>query len=178
MVTTEHKPVGYMVWNPDAGMPTVSHYTFKLALAEAERLRRENPGQRFYVMRPVTDEADAGGALAFDAGRTEGLAERRHDVVQAELAYERAWLERQEALGDLSVFEKIKARIEDFQSVVADCQCWFDGYTAAFSGRDDWQRPWMPSTDRLRDLNEALRAISRQASSRKATDDLDDEIPF
>ncbi|WP_325437580.1 hypothetical protein [Pseudomonas nitroreducens] len=41
----------WMVWNPEAYAPSVRHPTWKSAEAEAERLARSNPGQRFYILQ-------------------------------------------------------------------------------------------------------------------------------
>lgn len=40
----------WAVWNPAHGEPTVRHSSFEIAKAEAERLARFNPGQKFYVL--------------------------------------------------------------------------------------------------------------------------------
>jgi len=42
----------WIVWNPrGASMPRVRHATEALAVAEAERLARENAGQQFFVLQ-------------------------------------------------------------------------------------------------------------------------------
>jgi hypothetical protein len=43
----------YMVYNPQGGPPRVCHAHDYQANSEAERLARENPGQRFYVLRAL-----------------------------------------------------------------------------------------------------------------------------
>lgn len=43
----------YLVWNPARGMPTITHYTESSAIAEAERLAKANPGERFLVMSAI-----------------------------------------------------------------------------------------------------------------------------
>lgn len=42
----------YLVWNPRAGLPTYAHTSLDSAIAESERLARNNPGQEFFVMEP------------------------------------------------------------------------------------------------------------------------------
>lgn len=41
---------GYLVWNPERGLPSVPHPTEDSARSEAKRLAAANKGQRFYVM--------------------------------------------------------------------------------------------------------------------------------
>jgi hypothetical protein len=41
----------WMVWNPAGRNPTEQHLSQSLATAEAERLARINPGEKFYVLR-------------------------------------------------------------------------------------------------------------------------------
>lgn len=43
----------WMVWNPDGRQPRFRHDNQQLAVAEAERLARANPGQEFYVLEPT-----------------------------------------------------------------------------------------------------------------------------
>lgn len=40
----------WMVWSPQGRPPTHQHPTHAMAVAEAERLARHCPGQRFYVL--------------------------------------------------------------------------------------------------------------------------------
>lgn len=40
----------WMVWNPQGCAPTYKHVTVESAKAEAERLAKNNPGQRFHVL--------------------------------------------------------------------------------------------------------------------------------
>lgn len=40
----------WMVWNEQGHAPTYKHITLPAAKAEAERLARMNPGQRFHVL--------------------------------------------------------------------------------------------------------------------------------
>lgn len=44
------KQPGYFIWNPKARFPQCCHATYRLALAEAERLARANPGHDFFIM--------------------------------------------------------------------------------------------------------------------------------
>ena len=43
----------WCVWNPTYGVPTVKHRSRDVALAEAKRLARCNPGQDFYVLAGI-----------------------------------------------------------------------------------------------------------------------------
>lgn len=43
---------GFLVWNPEANLPKVRHLTMGEARREAERLAKQHPGQRFFVMAP------------------------------------------------------------------------------------------------------------------------------
>lgn len=67
---------------------------------------------------------------------------------------------------DLAVF---KDRAAAFQSIVADCMCWFAGFEAAHVGKETWERPWTPERERLRDLNIALQNLLPASET---------EIPF
>lgn len=40
----------YLVWNLQRSVPTCQHWSHQTAMQEAERLARQNPGQRFYVV--------------------------------------------------------------------------------------------------------------------------------
>lgn len=40
----------WMVWSPEGRPPTHRHESRNLALTEAERLARANPGQEFFVL--------------------------------------------------------------------------------------------------------------------------------
>ena len=40
----------WLVWNENGHAPTVKHLDLKSAEVEAERLARQNPGERFHVM--------------------------------------------------------------------------------------------------------------------------------
>lgn len=41
----------WMVWNPQSRAPTLKHSTEESANAEADRLARKVPGERFYVLQ-------------------------------------------------------------------------------------------------------------------------------
>ena len=151
--------IGFMVWNPARGMPTVVHETIGRALSEAERLTRENPGERFIIMSPVMAGSDASTAKAWSDGKAEGLAQAHREIMKAE-AYSDQWREKATALErsmkKLGVIQRDHRR---FQAIVADCLLWFDGFRAAHSPKDSWERPHVPDRDALRDLNGALQDL-------------------
>lgn len=43
----------WLVWNPSASFPKYQHSTYEAARAEAERLARQFPGTKFFVMEAV-----------------------------------------------------------------------------------------------------------------------------
>lgn len=45
----------YMVWRENGGTPTRQHIDVGAARAEAERLARQHPGSRFYVLASIGD---------------------------------------------------------------------------------------------------------------------------
>lgn len=148
--------VGFMVWNPARGMPTVVHDTIEQASAEAERLTRQNPGEHFIIMSPVlTDQAATIGKIWSDGARyaqarienAEANAKRMIDAaIQLEAKTKRRF----------AVIERDQRR---FQAIVADCLLWFDGFRAAHSPKDSWERPHVPDREALRELNAALQAL-------------------
>lgn len=165
------RPIGFMVWNPARGMPTVTHDTIERALSEAERLTRENPGERFIIMSPVMAGSDASTAKAWSDGKAEGLAQAHREIMKAE-AYSDQWSEKAMALEKsmkrLGVIQRDQRK---FQAIVADCLLWFDGFRAAHSPKDSWERPHIPDRDALRELNVALQAL-------ETTHPEFEEIPF
>lgn len=42
----------YLVWCPEKGYPRIRHATLDAAIAESERLAKQNPGFKFYPMKP------------------------------------------------------------------------------------------------------------------------------
>lgn len=160
--------VGFMVWNPARGMPTVVHDTIEQASAEAERLTRQNPGEHFIIMSPVlTDQAATIGKIWSDGARyaqarienAEANAKRMiDDAIQFEAKTKRRF----------AVIERDQRR---FQAIVADCLLWFDGFRAAHSPKDSWERPHVPDREALRELNAALQAL-------EAPQPEFEEIPF
>lgn len=44
---------GFLVWSPAGALPNKQHTSIKAAQDEAERLAKQKPGQRFYVMVPI-----------------------------------------------------------------------------------------------------------------------------
>lgn len=151
--------IGFMVWNPARGMPTVVHDTIERALAEAERLTRENSGERFIIMSPVMAGSDASTAKAWSDGKAEGLAQAHREIMRAE-AHSDQWCDKARDLEtSLSRFAAIERDQRRFQAIVADCLLWFDGFRAAHSPKDSWERPHVPDRDALRELNAALQAL-------------------
>jgi hypothetical protein len=132
------KPIGFLVWNPEANLPQHVHSTLELALTEAERLGRANPGKRFVVMAPVLTAQDAHRAKAFSDGKAEGLAQAHREIMHAEAKTDRLLEEKHvwaQQTRRLAVFaQKHRA----FQSIVADALLWFDGFMAAHSTKEDW----------------------------------------
>lgn len=47
------RAIFWIVWNPAGRNPTFRHRSESAAVAEAERLARENPGQTFVVLQSV-----------------------------------------------------------------------------------------------------------------------------
>lgn len=163
--------IGFHVWNPAGRLPTRVHDTLASAVTEAERLTRENPGQRFVVMSPVISAKDAFVAKAYSDGKAEGYALAQGEIMRAEARLDKAW----EELHSLRRVKDIVARAESLQSIAADAQCWFEGFAAAFTSREGWERPHIPDIGRLRGLVEHLRRLRPDV---KDASDLDDEIPF
>lgn len=173
-MTAPRSPVGFMVWNPEHGTPTFIHQTLDSAVTEAERLMRRNPGQRFIVMAPVLTPADAGRAKVWGDGKAEGLAEAHRAIMDAEAKTDRALDKVGNLNSDLRKFTAIQKQHRAFQAVVADCLLWFDGFVAAYAGREPYERPNVPARETLRRLNGALQALEPIPSEY----DLSDEIPF
>lgn len=46
-------PPLWLVWNPNARLPRYEHGSRDSAAAEAKRLAKLHPGERFYVMEPI-----------------------------------------------------------------------------------------------------------------------------
>lgn len=157
-------------------MPSYVHDTFADALAEADRLKRANRGHRFFVMAPVTDLEMVSYAAGWSRGLTEGRKDAYRDVVNADARADRARDAAYELRAALKLLEVFADKADEFQATVADCQLWFDGFAAAQSGRESWDRSHLPSRDSLVNLNAALQAVMR---SKRPADELDDsEIPF
>lgn len=162
--------IGFLVWCPEHGPPTMVHESFLAAVAEADRLKRLYPWRRFVVMAPVEDQSMIGYSLGWSRGHKEGLAQAHRAIVDAE-----AKADRLSDLNDaLKVAQPLVNQGRRFQAIVADCLLWFEGFRAAHAPRDEWERPHTPSREDLRDLNAALQAI--ELHQRPTT--LDEEIPF
>lgn len=43
----------YFVWNPSRSAPTVKHPSEEIAMSEAKRLARLNPGEKFFVLQAI-----------------------------------------------------------------------------------------------------------------------------
>lgn len=169
---------GFMVWCPEKGMPNVAHDTIESAVAEAERLTRLYPPHRFLVMSPLESAPDIIRAKVWGdgrkEGREEGLAEAHRAIMEAEAKTDRAYDKIGDLNSDLRRFKAVGAKHRAFQAVVADCLLWFDGFTAAYAGREPFERPNVPARETLRQLNAALMGLEPPSAHR----DLDHEIPF
>lgn len=167
-MSTRHPRVGFMVWNPARGMPTMVHDTIEQASAEAERLTRQNPGEHFIIMSPVlsTEDANLGRAWSdgarFMGARVDAAEANAKRMIDDAIQYEAKAKHR------FAVIERDQRR---FQAIVADCLLWFDGFRAAHSPKDSWERPHVPDRDVLRDLNGALQDLEPMQSDFE-------EIPF
>ncbi len=165
------EPIGFLVWCPERGFPTYTHPNFLGAIAEADRLKRANPGCRFVVMAPCEDMSMIGYSLGWSRGREEGLAQSHREIMKAEAVEDR----NMDAAHDLRARLRRTAKIEDnakaFQSIVADALLWFDGFAAAHAHRESYDQPRIPDRDQLRTLNGALQDLAEPDASLG-------EIPF
>lgn len=168
--------IGFHVWNPAGRLPTYTHPTFLGAWAEKDRLQNLYPEDRFVVMMPCEDVSGIGYGLGFTRGKAEGYAEARREIIQAE--------SRLDAVLEQFPVKALRPFLEDaeaYQSIVADCLLWIQGFNAAYAGRESYERPDTPSVDKLRDLNIALQFILRErdkVGGKRAADLDDQEIPF
>jgi hypothetical protein len=169
-LSLRRKPAGFLVWNPAKRMPTHRHDTFASAEAERARLQAACPDEIFWVMAPVRGEKTASAAKAFSDGKAEGMAQARAEIMLAEARTDRF----ADDLADLRrTMERVDAITRDqveHQATAADCLCWFDGFNAAYAGRESYERPVIPDRDKIRKLNAALQSLLRST--------LDEEIPF
>lgn len=151
-----NQSIGFMVWNPARGMPSVVHDTIEQASAEAERLTRQNPGEHFIIMSPVLNatEANMGRAWSDGARFMGGMLERAE--ADAKVMIDGALEHEAKIKRRFAVIERDQRR---FQAIVADCLLWFDGFRAAHSPKDSWERPHVPDREALRELNAALQAL-------------------
>lgn len=164
--------VGFLVWNPSRGLPTVVHDTLDRALSEAERLKKANPTERFVIMSPIMAGSDASAAKAWSDGKAEGLAEARQEVMRAE-QFSDQWCEKAMRLeGATRQLADLRRHQRRYQAIVADCLLWFDGFAAAFGSREGWEQPRIPDRDTIRDLNRALLNLEQGQPIP------DEEIPF
>lgn len=167
------KAPGFLVWNPARAHPSVQHGTFAEACAEAQRLRSANPGERFYIMAPVMEKRHAEAAQAFSDGKAAGWAEARDEIARGDKRISEAWDHNRRLDRSIQPLLPIARDAEDHQAIVADCLCWFDGFSAAH-GRDDRQ-PFTPDREKLRRLNAVLQEV---VGSQRGSTTADDEIPF
>ena len=167
--------VGFLVWNPAGRLPTRVHPTFLSAVAEASRLKRLHPHQRFYVMAPVEDQSMIGHALGWERGRADGLAQAHREIMVAEARADRFCEELFELKRRRPGMDAIAREARRFQTVVADVLCWFAGYEAAHSPKKR-RRIWLPEREMLRDLNRHLLDALEADEPRRPADD--QEIPF
>lgn len=165
------RPIGFLVWCPEHGPPTVVHGHFIQAVAEADRLKHANPTRRFVVMSPVEDQSGVGYALGWDRGRAEGLCEAHRQIMDAEARRDVALDKVGDLTSDLRGVRVFRDRARAFQAIVADCLLWFDGFAAAHSPKEAWERPHVPDRERLRELNAAFQEVDPATVQ-------DEEIPF
>ena len=154
------RALGFLVWNPDAGMPTVGHDTYARAAAEAERLAKANPGRTFHVMAPVKGPKTKAAAEAFSDGKREGYEQAKREVIHAEGHVDRLSDELLRLKRRAPAMDGILAGATTFQSIVADCLLWFDGFNAAHAHKEGWERPSTPNRDTLRQLNARLQELA------------------
>lgn len=167
--------LGFHVWSPEGNLPTVTHPTFLAAVAEADRLKRANPGSRFVVMAPIEDMSGVGYALGFSRGREEGLAQAHREIMKAEANADRHAIEARELRSGASASRALIDNASEHQAAIADCILWFDGFTAAHSPKESWERPHVPNRDRLTALNGALQRVLSVRTDRPLDDQ---DIPF
>jgi len=159
------RPIGFLVWNPSRGVPTVQHETLAKAEAEAERLRALHPDETFWVMSPVTSARAKSAAGAFSDGKAEGLAQAHAEIMLAEGRADRASDELHRLRRELSDFSHFRG------DTAADCLLWFDGFNAAHAHKEGWERPRTPDREKLQHLNAALQRLVPGAVD-------DEDIPF
>lgn len=162
---------GYLVWNPDRGMPTVSHDTYDSAHTEALRLSRENPGSTFYVMSPLFTPDQASAVAAFSQGFQAAMAEARESLMQANREARLLHDQLNEVREEVRDLHDLGLNVDDHQATVADCLLWFDGFSAAWPADRICHTPHRAKLVRL---NTVLQDIQR---ARKNTQP-DQEIPF
>jgi len=148
--------IGFMVWNPARGMPTVVHDTIEQASAEAERLTRQNPGEHFIIMSPVLTDQGVTVGKAFSDGARFAMARVENAEANAKRMIDDAIQYEAKIKSRFRVLERDQRK---FQAIVADCLLWFDGFRAAHSPKDSWERPHVPDRDALRELNSALQSL-------------------
>lgn len=165
---------GFLVWNPRRDMPTFQHETFERAEAEANRLARIASHGGFFIMAPVLTEEERDAAKAWSAGREQGRRESHLEIMHADARADRLADENFELRRRLDRLSKIEREVARWQSLVADCLCWFEGFNAVFALKDSWERPTTPDVGRLRLLNGAF----QDATPLPQTELTDEEIPF
>ncbi|MDR7232788.1 hypothetical protein J2X45_003898 [Caulobacter sp. BE264] len=171
--------IGFHVWNPAGRLPTYTHPTFLAAWAEKDRLQALHPDQRFVVMMPCENMSGIGYGLGFTAGRKEAQDDAVRLIDRAQQRAEQKTAEAAELRRDLKALRPFLEDVEAYQSIVADCLLWIQGFNAAYAGRESYERPDTPSVERLRDLNAALQRLMRDHSAANGRPALDDsEIPF
>lgn len=148
--------IGFMVWNPARGMPTVVHDTIEQASAESERLTRQNPGEHFIIMSPVLTDQGVIMGKAFSDGARFAMARVENAEANAKRMIDDAIQYEAKIKHRFRVFERDQRK---FQAIVADCLLWFDGFRAAHSPKDSWERPHVPDREILCELNRALQSL-------------------
>lgn len=126
-------------------------------------------GGEFYDTGEPIGSVTAWTALAALNGELHGVLVKARDAIEEVRAENRTLrLERAAYEARLHKLRDFENAV-DFQSIVADALLWFDGFAAAHSGRESWDRPAIPDRARLRKLNERLQDLIPHP---------DDIIPF
>lgn len=118
------------------------------------------------VLLTIHDSEERFGQLAADLllatfnGESRRLLEQASDHVRESEARAKE-LRRllDEARTRLKLLEPFNEKATEFRAIVADAQCWFQGFAASHAGKETWERPILPDHNQLRELNLALLSL-------------------